>query len=140
MLFYVPKHHEKTADSLCTRPLACYFLPQHNQSRTTITAVRQVTFAKAITDMENRLTYIPLSVSRRDHSCLFGDEFDVVAAPTNRMQERLVSSKITVATVWLLSIPRLEIGSESYSSENQHLGSIIGRTPAISCELLEESV
>lgn len=51
----------------------------------------------------------------------------------------LGSLKIAIATEWLLSIAHLEPEREATAAKHQHFGSIIGRTPAISCELLGEA-
>ena len=51
-----------------------------------------------------------------------------------------MSSKNTVATEWLISIIHLVSAREATVARLQHLGFIIGRTPAISCELLAEGI
>lgn len=84
------------------------------------------------------LIEIPLSVSRRDAQFLFADASDLVAEVLMSCRCDLVSPEIAVATKWLLSIARLESEREATVAKHQHLGSIIGRTPAISCELLGE--
>ena len=83
---------------------------------------------------------IPLSVSRRDTQFLFGDNFGRVAGLLMSCRCDLVSPKIAVATEWLLSIPHLESEREATVAKHQLLGFTIGRTPAISCELLVEGV